>query len=453
MVSLGREPMSTLGERAVVCGGGMGGLLAARVLSEFYRTVTLVERDVLPNSPAQRRGVPQGRHFHALLAGGAQALDRLFPGLLDELAATGATVCDDGNLSRVSIRVRGRELNRSGRFADPAAAIFYLVSRPFLESHVRRRVRDIDNIQILDGHDVVAPITAGTRRITGARVADHQTGTETALEADLVVDAMGRGARTPALVDSLGYGRPVEHRGLLPTSYSSQLLRVPADAIAERLIFVFPEKNRPTGGALSAYENGTWMLSVGCADGCRPPDDLPGIIDTFGQFAPPEVAATLRAGEPLGGVSHHHHPGGVWRRYDKMPHFPAGLLVFGDAICSFNPVYGQGMTVAALEAIALRDCLSHGDADLSRRFFNAATRWIRFAWGANQANDRYVSKCNGRRSISQQLTDWRIGKTLDAAANNPVATEKLVRVTQFIDPPSALLPSWTRRWLPGLTLA
>jgi 2-polyprenyl-6-methoxyphenol hydroxylase-like FAD-dependent oxidoreductase len=444
-------PVSTQrGERAVVCGAGMAGLLAARVLAEFYETVTIVERDRLPDKVAQRRGVPQGRHFHILSVGGSRIVGWLFPGLPDDLVAAGATVCDDGNLSRVSIRVGGHELNRSGRFSDPKAVVMHFYSRPLLESHVRQRVRAIPNVVVLDGHDVAGPIAAQHNRITGVRVVHRGTGAEAVLDAELVVDAMGRGARTSALLDDLGYGRPVEHNAVMHGSYSSQLLRIPDGMITEKLIFVFPDSKRATGGALSAYENGTWMLSVGCRDGHEPPDHLAGLISSFAQFAAPAVVAALRAGEPLGEVCVMRHRG-VWRRYDKMPAFPAGLLVFGDAICSLNPIYGQGMTMAALEAVVLRDRLLNGDADLSGQFFPAAAKLIGPVWASNQANDLYLSKADGRHSISQRLLTWRIDKVLTAAENDARLTEKLFRVAQFVEPQSALLrPSFMVRVLAGV---
>jgi 2-polyprenyl-6-methoxyphenol hydroxylase-like FAD-dependent oxidoreductase len=138
-------------KHAVVLGAGMAGLLAARVLSEFYNTVTIVERDELPQLPVQRKGIPQGLHVHAFMSGGSQVLGRLFPGLLDELVDAGANVWNDGDLSRVCFRFGGYALKNAGRFADPSASATYLASRPFLETHVRRRVRAINNVLILDG--------------------------------------------------------------------------------------------------------------------------------------------------------------------------------------------------------------------------------------------------------------------------------------------------------------
>jgi hypothetical protein len=160
------------GERAVVLRAGMAGLLAARVLSEFYGSVTLVEGDVFPHDAAQRSGAPQGRHLHGILTSGSRSLGRLLPGLLDELVSAGANVCHDGDLSRFCLHVGRHQLTDAGRLADPAASVVYIPSRPFLESHVSRRVRVIENVLVLDGHDAVGPLAEGRHRVTGARVAN-----------------------------------------------------------------------------------------------------------------------------------------------------------------------------------------------------------------------------------------------------------------------------------------
>jgi 2-polyprenyl-6-methoxyphenol hydroxylase-like FAD-dependent oxidoreductase len=368
-----------------------------------------------------------------------QELARLFPGLPDEFVAAGATVCDDGDLSRVSIRVGGHAFNRSCKFADPASVAIYLLSRSLLESLVRRRVRSIDNVEILDGHDVVKPVAAQSHRVTGAQVVSRDTGAERVLDAELVVDAMGRGARTPAFLESLGYRRPVEERSTANASYSSQLLRVPAGTVNEKMTFVIPEPNLPTGGAFSSYEDDTWMLTVFRVDQHEPPADLAGLSALRTHFMSHALPTALKAGEPLGEVNVIRHPGGVWRRYDKMVRFPAGLLVFGDAICSFSPIYAQGMTVAALEADALRECLSQSDEDLSRRFFDAAARLVDPQWASNQFNDLCMCTANGRPSVSQEVRELR-EEVLVAAETSSVLTERLFRTMNLIDPPADYSP-------------
>ncbi|OMC20804.1 NAD(P)/FAD-dependent oxidoreductase [Mycobacterium sp. SP-6446] len=437
--------MSKLGQRAVVCGASMAGLLAARVLSDFYETVTLVERDRLPDGAEQRRGVPQGRHFHALLSTGSTALGELFPGLLDELVAGGAIVLDNDQ-SRAYVRLGQHELDLSGEFADPAALFIYQPSRPFLESHVRRRVRALANVTFLEGHDVVEPIADPAHRVTGVRVVNRDTGAETVLDADMVVDATGRAARMPAFLDNLGYERPVEQRYPVQLSYASQFLRIPEGMLDENAISVGITPDRPVGVVVVAYEHGTWILTLFGVGGYELPDDLPGVIDCAAEFAPAFLIDALRAAEPLGALSAQRYPASTWRRYDKLRRFPAGLLVIGDAICSFNPVYMQGMTMAALQAVALRDCLADRDGDLSRRFFKAAAKQIAPVWRGNRLNDFAVSQAGGWRRALRRLMNWHSEKVQAAAANDPAVTEALLRVQHFVDPPGRLMqPSFLMR--------
>jgi 2-polyprenyl-6-methoxyphenol hydroxylase-like FAD-dependent oxidoreductase len=438
--------MSKLGQRAIVCGASMTGLLAARVLSDFYEAVTLVERDRLPDGPEQRRGVPQGRHFHALLSTGSKILGQLFPGLLDELVTAGAKVVDN-EPSRVYVRLGRHDLDLSGKFADPASLVVYQPSRPFLESHVRRRVRAIENVRILEGHDVVEPIADRAHRVTGARVVNRDTGEETVLDAELVVDATGRAARTPAFLDNLGYERPVEQRYPTHLSYASQFLRIPAGMIGEKLGFSLgPIPERPTGVVVVAYEHDTWILTLFGVGGYELPDDLSGIIECAAQFAPPFLIAALRAAEPLSAVSAQRYPASTWRRYDKMRRFPAGLLVMGDAICSFNPVYMQGMTMAALQAVALQNCLADPDGDLSRRFFKATAKQIAPVWRGNRLSDFTLSQGGGWRWALRRLVNWQMDKAQAAAANDPAVAEAILRVMHFVDPPARLLqPSFLVR--------
>jgi 2-polyprenyl-6-methoxyphenol hydroxylase-like FAD-dependent oxidoreductase len=425
----------------------MAGLLTARVVSEFYESVTLVERDVLPTDSAQRRGVPQGRHLHLLLSKGAQTLAELFPGVLDDIAADGATAFDDGDLSAVRFGIGGHELNRSGKLADPASMAVHLASRPLLESHVRQRVRAIDNVTLMDGHDVVEPIADQVGRVTGVRVVNRDTGEEIALDAELVIDATGRAARATAFLEKLGYDRPVEQRYNVDLSYSSQFLRVPAGMISEKIVALGAVPQRPTGLGLLAYENDSWIMTLIGVAGHRLPDNLTDVIDCVAQFAPRSLVAALRAAEPVGDISAQHYPASAWRRYDKMRRFPAGLLVCGDAICSFNPVYGQGMTMAALHAVALRRCLAaRDDGDLSRRFFRATAKQSAPVWRANRLADFAVTPVSGWRSVARRLVYWNMDKVIAAAQNDIAVTEAFVRVLHLQDPPTRVMrPSFMAR--------
>jgi 2-polyprenyl-6-methoxyphenol hydroxylase-like FAD-dependent oxidoreductase len=428
--------MHGTGEHAVVMGAGMAGLLVARVLSEFYRTVTVVERDVLPDGPVARKGVPQGRHLHSCLSRGSQVMGELFPGLLDELAQAGAVVVDDGDLSGIYARVGRYELKPSGRFADPGALVLHLASRPFLEFHVRRRVRLLDNVGFLDDKVLVEPV-AHAGSVTGVRVVDRD-GAGMELEADLVVDATGRASRTPALLESIGFPRPAEHRTAVNWAYSSQLMSVTEGRIVERMAMVNPGLGKPRA-LLVAYEHGQWMLAIGrSADAGAPPVDFAGMLAGAEEVMPPAIAAGLRTAEPLADVAVFRNATGTWRRYERLTEFPAGLLVVGDAWCSLNPIYGQGMTMAALEALALRDCLRAGRADLARRFFRAAAEHVGPVWARNQANDGSGSSTHNSRSVSRRLKRWTVHAVLQAASTDVTVAEQLLRVNNLVDPPARL---------------
>jgi 2-polyprenyl-6-methoxyphenol hydroxylase-like FAD-dependent oxidoreductase len=427
--------MTKLGEHAVVLGASMGGLLAARVLADFYETVTVVERDVLPETSANRRGVPQGRHVHLLLGRGSQVLDELFPGFLDELVAAGAPSFD-GDMSKLYLSNGGHLFPRSGRAKDVP---FFLPSRPLLESHVRRRMRAVANVTVLDGHDVVELTSTPPRdRVTGALVRARPDGSERVLRADLVVDAMGRGARTPAFLEGLGYGRPAEDQLGMRLAYSSQLLRIPPGMLNELMVIIGPVPGRPTGMALFGNENNTWMFSVIGMVGREPPDELAEMLAFVEDFAPAHVLAAIRAGEPLAEVARYRMPSSQWRRYDKMRRFPAGLLVFGDAICSFNPVYGQGMTVAALEALALQRCLRRGEDGLARRHFQATAKAVGVAWQMATGADLSLPEVEGPRPLPVRIANNYVDRVLAAAESDIVVAEQFARVIAFLDPPTSL---------------
>ncbi|BBZ40084.1 FAD-dependent oxidoreductase [Mycobacterium conspicuum] len=425
------------GEHAVVLGAGMAGLLAARVLSEFYDSVSVVERDRLPDYPCHRRGIPQGRHAHNFHSRGLQVLEELFPGLLEELARAGAVVVDDGELSNFYVRVGPHELKQSGRFADPAALTLHMASRPFMEFHLRRRVKALPNVTFLDGHDVAELLTtAGI--VNGVRIVRRYNGVLTTLDADLVVDAMGRGARTPAWLERLGYQRPTEKRAEARFAYASQQLSMPRGFIDQRLVMFNPRDGRPLG-LLLANEHDTWMLAIGQpADTGYPPTDYTAMLALAEPGLPPAIVEGLRRAQPIGEAVTHQHTAAIWRRYDQMPLFPSGLVVIGDALCSFDPTHGQGMTVAALEALILRDCPRVGNFGLAQRYFRATAQLIGETWAANQARSRATSPARDQSPVRQRLARWLVSAALTAAAHDTVLTERFFRITNFVDPPSRL---------------
>jgi 2-polyprenyl-6-methoxyphenol hydroxylase-like FAD-dependent oxidoreductase len=433
--------MAKIGNHAVVLGASMAGLLAARSLSEFYDTVSVVERDPLPETGsgacAARRGVPQGRHLHGLLPRGAQVFEELFPGILDQLVLDGAHYMDGQDLSRLHYDLGGHLMVRTG---SASSFTTYLATRPFIEEHVRARVRAIRNVTLLVDHDIVGlTVTPNRRRVTGVRALDRRTRQDATLDADLVVDATGRGSRTPAWLEYLGYDRPREDHVAMQLTYVSQLLRMAPDALHEQGFVIGPVPGRPHGLGILNSENDTWMFTVFGLAGHEPPPDLVAMCEYVEDYAPARLLAAVRAAEPVGEPARHRQPSSRWRRYDKMRRFPDGLLVTGDAICSFNPIYGQGMTVAALEALALRDCLSRGTTDLARRFFRAAAAPVRQAWELSANPDLSLPEIEGTPPLLTRLLNLYVDRILAAAEYDTAAVDQFFRVTALIDPATRLL--------------
>ena len=440
--------MRKIGDHAVVLGAGIAGLLAARVVADAYQHVTVVERDPLPEASDYRRGVPQDRHAHNLLASGAQIIDELLPGLLDELESGGASVVRD--FAEVRFSPAGHRLRLRGRTAEP---FMCLAGRPYLEDHVRARVRALPTVDIFDRSEAVGLATTATHdRVTGVRILRRATGgAEQCLAADLVIDATGRTGRTPAWLTTLGYDRPPEERLAIDVKYASQLLRLRPGALgAARFVAVGAEPGRPTGFVLLALEEDRWILTLIGYDTQHPPIDPDGFVAFVENIAPPDVGAAIRDAEPLDDIVGHRFPTNLRRRYERLRTFPAGLLVVGDAVCSTNPSYALGMSTAALQAAALRHSLTGGDHDLARRFFRAASKPIDRAWRLTIGSDLNLPPVRGTRPLSVRVINAYVDRVLTAAERDPAVAEQFCRVAALQHPPTRLLrPSMARRVLFG----
>ncbi|MFE9747425.1 FAD-dependent oxidoreductase [Saccharothrix saharensis] len=413
---------------AVVLGASMGGLLAARALVGVYDRVTVVDRDPLPEDVGHRRGVPQARHFHTILVRGLRAMEEMFPGLTDELVADGAI--------EVGFTVDSRFVLAGHRMVSvDTGASDLQATRPMLEGAIRARLAKLPGVRLAPNCDVTGPVFEGGR-VTGVEVS--RDGAAEVLRADLVVDAMGRTGRARSWLAAEGLPTPAEDRIDVNMVYASRLVR-PVTPFPDKLVLVGPVPGRPTGFAFAAQEHGRWMVTqVGMA-GDHPPTDEPGFLAFLKRSAPPDVYDAVAASEPLTGIRAHRFPASLRRRYERLRGFPPGLLVFGDAMCSFNPIYGQGMTVAALESEALRRCLRDGDGDLARRFFREAARIIDPVWQLNALGDLALPEIPGHRSPSTKALNRYVARLQRVAAHDPVAATAFIRTIGLLQPPTSIL--------------
>src|SRR5215217_1058434 len=424
------------GDHAVVLGASMAGLTAAGVLADAYRRVTVVDRDLLPTPGVQRRGVPQGRHAHGLLARGREVLEELFPSVTDELVAQGALYGD--------IQLHGRWYNEGVRLQQAPSGLNSLsVSRPLLEGHVRQRLAAVPNVSIVDRCDVAGLVaTPDRRRVTGVRTLPRGTGgPEQVLEADLVVDATGRGSHSPAWLADLGYEPPEEDTVRPRATYASAVYRRrPAEHLdGDRVVIIAATHATRRGAAMLAMEDDRWIVTLFGYLGERPPTDPDGFRAWAATLAAPDVHEVISSAELLQAPVPAHFPASVRLRYERLDRFPEGYAITGDAVCSFNPIYGQGMTVAALEALALRDCLRDGAGQLGQRFFRSAAKLVDTPWGIAVGADLRFPEVEGPRTPKVRMVNAYLARLHVAAGRDPVLGRAFLRVVNLIDPPERLM--------------
>jgi 2-polyprenyl-6-methoxyphenol hydroxylase-like FAD-dependent oxidoreductase len=424
-----------IGDHAVVLGASMAGLLTARVLADAYTRVTVIERDELPLDMGHRRGVPQGLHLHGLHAGGRQVLDELFPGFTDQVVQAGAQVGD--TLNALRWQLSGQRLRQVDIGLPGLAA-----SRPFLEGQVRQRVRALPSVRFVEGCDVVDLVTdIGQRRITGVRIGQRHDGhTAQMMAADLIVDATGRGSRTPVWLEQLGYPRPEADRIEIGIGYASRCYRLRPGALGEdKGIFTAGSPSNPRMSYLFIQEEDRHILSIGGRLGDYPPLDPAGFEAFAASTCFSDVAEALVGATPLGDPVAFRFPTSVRYRYERLRRFPAGLLVIGDAVCSFNPVYGQGMSVAALEAVALRDLLRGGSLPPTRKYFRRIAKVVDIPWEIAVGADLAFPGVPGKRTAKIRMVNAYLPRLHAAAATDASLAAAFIRVLGMIDRPEGLL--------------
>ena len=389
----------TIAGTAVVLGSGMAGLFAARVLSDYCDEVVVIDRDDVPDEPRTRDGVPQGKHFHALLPGGLDIASELFPGFTDDLEEAGAVPCVGGQ-DFFAYRPEGKSYAIAVYQPEPKpAGMIYFMSRSLLEHCLRQRVHALPNVQTRY-RSLVRDALTDDGRVTGVVI----EGGETVL-GDLVVDASGRNPRTMHWLKTLGFEPPPESVVNCDFAYASAVVR-PDDpeALGGAGFFVLPKADEPDtsrGAYVVRIEGGNWIAGLGGRFGDYPPTDVEQWREFGRTLAYPVWDEVLSTAELVTKPVGFKFPRSVRRHFERLERFPEGLVPLGDSVCHFNPVYGQGMSAAACQAQALGQVLerrrgaSQDLTGLASEFFPEAFEVTRTPWALAAAADFQDSRTTG----------------------------------------------------------
>lgn len=418
---------------AVVIGGSMAGLMAARALADWFERVTVIERDPLIDEPTTRPGVPQDRHVHVLHEAGRATLEDFFPGFCAELADAGAETVDIA--SEIDLYDEG------GFLANPPKPIpMYCASRPLFEQTLRRRVGELEGVDVRVGSLVTDLLVDADPAAAVEGVAVRDPGVEAEeIPADLVLDAAGRTSRTPRWLENHGYRRPRVEQVNVDVGYSTvHVERPPED---RRAFVVMPSPQHTRGGIVLPIEDGRWVMTLQGVNGDAPPTDLEG-FEAYAASLPIPDFVELLDGHPLRSTEVDHYPfsSSLRNRYGDLERFPEGLCVIGDAIASFNPLYGQGMSVAALEAVQLHHTLAAGGrADLALRFFDRVSRLVDDAWKLSVGADFQFSGTTGPKPRGTDLFNRYVARLTQKAHTDGTLADAFARVITMERPPQSLL--------------
>jgi flavin-dependent dehydrogenase len=415
--------MGWTGNHAIVIGASIGGLCAARVLSDVYQRVTVYERDELPDGAAHRSAVPQGRHVHLLMARGAQEFENHFPGLLDGMVADGVPILEN-RPDCIHFGAAGHVLGTAHRLRSEFTA--YVPSRPQLEWQIRRRVVAIDNVDVIHAGVAEPVYDAAAQRVTGVLTDDGET-----VPADFVVDATGRGTRLPAWLQKWGFERPQEDTVDVGIGYASQRVRVPDGLLAEKVVVAGASREQPLGLGMLFYEDGIWNVTTFGVGKVEPPQTFGQMCDLADEIVPAHVSSALRRGTPLDEVAFHKYPTSRWRRYDKLDRFPGGIIPFGDAVVSFNPTFGQGMTMTSLQAGHLQRALRSDDP--TTEFLDATAKTTYPVWMMNAIGDLTLHGAKGPMPWWYKPVGGLFDQFLGAAETDPVLAEWFLRRFSLLD--------------------
>ena len=429
-----------MGRRAVVIGAGIGGLSAAGALAQYFERVEILERDRLAASIGSRSGTPQDRHPHGLLAGGLRALDRIFPGFKSDLAAAGAvpvTFARDVQFERPDVGVLPKR---------DFGILVLCATRPLIELVLRRRAEAVANITLRPASRVIGIVPAAEGAgVRGIQFVNGSGRFET-LDADLVVDASGRGTPTLTLLDALCWDLPQMTEIGVDITYATAVVEIPPDAPTEwKLVATLPD---PPHVALHAIivptEDGRWITAIADHSATAWIETWDAFLEASRSLITPTVYNALRSAQPPEGIRHYRFPVSTWKHFERLPRLPRGVLPVADAFCRFNPIHGQGMSSAGKQALLLEDVLSRAVADpdpiaaVQAGFMAEVASVLETPWTMSTSADLAFPQTRGERPDNFAQAREFEAALFRAAVADPVVHRAMLEVAQLLQPQSLL---------------
>ncbi|MFN6519128.1 MAG: FAD-dependent oxidoreductase [Nostoc sp. CreGUA01] len=427
--------------KAIVIGGSIAGLLAAQVLTKYFDRITIVERDRFPEQPEQRQGVPQAYHVHVLLIRGQQILEQLFPGIIAELTNSGTPIMD----SVADCPWLGFN-GWAPRFASDLTSC--ACSRNLLEWTIRRRLAANDRIEFVQGGQVTNLLSNSNKTsITGIRVS-FRNQPEAEILANLVVDASGRNSHTPEWLKELGYQSPQQTVVNSFLGYATRWYHPPENFQADWKAFLITSKppHHTRSAVLYSVEGNRWIVTLAGVSRDYPPTDEAGFLDFAQSLRSPTIYQAIKDAQPISPIYAYKRTENSLRHYEKLSRLPEGLIIVGDAVCAFNPIYGQGMTTAALGALTLDECLSkqlskqsNGNLiGLPRYFQKQLSKTISVPWLMATGEDfRWPDTEGGKPDLLSKFTQQYLDRVLLLQAESAEIHQLFLEVMNLLKPPSA----------------
>ncbi len=434
---------------AIIAGGSIAGLATARALAKSFDRVLVLESDQIESGVAARKGTPQANHVHGLLKGGGDAFTELFPGLPEHLAQAGAVSCNFCNEVRWYI-------NKKWMPRFDGSLVIYFQSRPLLETCIREEVAAQPNIEILDQCRVEDFALDDNRRKIIAAVVRNRNGEDETVAGDFFVDAMGRGSFFPRWLKREGFGDVPEDHVKVDLGYASCFMELPDEPRDWKSILIYPKGPAEVrGSTLVQVEQGKWLLTLAGYHNDHPPADIKGFLDFAKSLPQPDIYEAVKNARILSDIRLHKFPHGQWRHYDELPDFPLGIVPVGDTNASLNPLFGQGMSVAALSVAALAKYAKTTNfddpeslQDLTETYFKALRRIFATPWDLALGQDFRYPETAGKKPVGLKLKN--ILKSIIMGSSSTEIIENFYRIVHLVEKETSFYhPKWVPKYISG----